>query len=223
MTTPNLSIAHLEELLAFAKKKLALSLDLEKIEKEIASFFGGGKPAPEAPSKRGRPAKKTVIVKSRIKAPRGTLKAQILGALAEAGKGGMSIGEVAEKTGAKKSSLNTWFYTTGKKAGVKKVSRGRFVFTGKNADEVPAQPSAPKRKPRAQRASGKGSKKAPRGTLKPAILAALQDAPKDGLSVTEVADRIGAKRNTVNVWFYTTGKKVKELKKVSKGRFALKQ
>jgi len=215
MTTSNLSIAHLEELLAFVKKKLALSLDLEKIEKEIASFFGGGKPAPEAkaPKPPGRKASKI---------PRGALKNRIIAVLEEAGADGISVAEIAEKLGAKKGSVNQWIYTTGKKVGVTKVARGRFVIKGKTSDAAPAEPSPAKRKPRAQKASGKGSKKAPRGTLKPAILAALQGAPKSGLSLAEVAAKIGAKKNTVNVWFYTTGKKVKGLKKVSKGRFALR-
>jgi hypothetical protein len=32
--------------------------------------------------------------------------------------------------------------------------------------------------------------------------------------------KLGAKRSSVSVWFYTTGKKIKGIKKVGKARFA---
>jgi len=132
MTTPNLSLAHLEHLLVLTKKKLALSLDLEKIEQKIAGFFGSHEPISKAkaPTRRGKP-RKVSTGKSSKKTPRGTLKPNILAVLREAGKDGLSVAEVAEKIGAKKGSVNVWFYTTGKKVeGLKKVARGRFALKG---------------------------------------------------------------------------------------------
>jgi hypothetical protein len=143
MTIPSLSIAHLEELLGLTKKKHAISLELEKIERAIGEFFGGktkpGRKA-KAPAKRGRPPGKkaaaTVTPTTKLRkgsnkrTSHGTMKASILAALTEAGADGLSTGEVAEKIRAKKSAVGVWFYTTGKTVeGLTKVGRGRFAFT----------------------------------------------------------------------------------------------
>jgi hypothetical protein len=56
--------------------------------------------------------------------------------------------------------------------------------------------------------------------LKEALLKSLQSAGKAGLTVKELADTLKAKPSSVSVWFYTTGKKVKGIKKVGKGKYA---
>jgi hypothetical protein len=60
MTAPNLSIAQLEHLLELTKKKLAMTVDLEKIGHEIASFFSGADKPPASsvspPRRTKRPA-----------------------------------------------------------------------------------------------------------------------------------------------------------------------
>ena len=56
--------------------------------------------------------------------------------------------------------------------------------------------------------------------LKETLLKALESAGKAGLTVKELAEHLGAKRSSVSVWFYTTGKKIKGIKKVGKARFA---
>jgi hypothetical protein len=75
--------------------------------------------------------------------------------------------------------------------------------------------------------SQKGSAKAraprrPRrhGGLKNALLKELRAAGKEGMTVKGLADRLNAKLGSVSVWFYTTGKKIKEIQKVGKARFA---
>jgi hypothetical protein len=59
-----------------------------------------------------------------------------------------------------------------------------------------------------------------RAALKDGLLKALQAAGKEGLSVKELAASLKAKPASVSVWFYTTGKKIKGIKKVGKARFA---
>jgi hypothetical protein len=59
-----------------------------------------------------------------------------------------------------------------------------------------------------------------RAALKVGLLKTLQAAGKDGLSVKELAASLKAKPASVSVWFYTTGKKIKGIKKVGKARFA---
>ena len=74
-------------------------------------------------------------------------------------------------------------------------------------DEAPAKRRGPRRGRR-------------RAALKDGLLKALQAAGKDGLSVKELAANLKAKPASVSVWFYTTGKKIKGIKKVGKARFA---
>jgi hypothetical protein len=59
-----------------------------------------------------------------------------------------------------------------------------------------------------------------RSSLKVSILKALGEAGKAGASVKELAASLKANPGSVSVWFYTTGKKVKGLKKISPGRYA---
>ena len=59
-----------------------------------------------------------------------------------------------------------------------------------------------------------------RTKLKDAILKALQSAGRAGLSVKEVAAQLKANPGSVAIWFYTTGKKLKGLKKLGPGRYS---
>ena len=58
------------------------------------------------------------------------------------------------------------------------------------------------------------------GKLKERLLKALEAAGKAGLTVKDLAANLKAKPTSVSVWFYTTGKKIKGIKKVGKARFA---
>jgi hypothetical protein len=73
-------------------------------------------------------------------------------------------------------------------------------------DEAPANKRGPRRRRRA--------------ALKDGILKKLQTAGKAGLTVSELATSLKAKPASVSVWFYTTGKKIKGIKKVGTARFA---
>ena len=86
----------------------------------------------------------------------------------------------------------------------------------------PARRGRPGRKPKAEKKTKTTRTRVARGTLKEKVLGVLREAGAAGLGVGDVADKIGAKKAAVNVWFYTTGKKVAGLKKIAPGRFALK-
>jgi hypothetical protein len=60
----------------------------------------------------------------------------------------------------------------------------------------------------------------PRRKLKGRLLKALEAAGKKGLSVKELALNLKSKPANVSVWFYTTGKKIKGIKKVGPARYA---
>jgi hypothetical protein len=59
-----------------------------------------------------------------------------------------------------------------------------------------------------------------RARLKDGLLAKLQPAGKEGMAVKDLAASLGVKPTSVSIWFYTTGKKIKGIKKVGRARFA---
>ncbi len=59
-----------------------------------------------------------------------------------------------------------------------------------------------------------------RAKLKDRILKTLTAAGKAGITVKELASTLKANPASVSVWFYTTGKKIKGVKKVGKATFA---
>ncbi len=71
-------------------------------------------------------------------------------------------------------------------------------------------------KPAAATAKG-GSSDAP---LKERIVGTLKAAGKSGATVKDLAAKLGKSYGNVSVWFHTTGKGIKEIKKVEPGRFA---
>jgi predicted DNA-binding ribbon-helix-helix protein len=58
-------------------------------------------------------------------------------------------------------------------------------------------------------------------TLKEGIWKELSTAGKKGLSIAELASKLNRKQSSVSVWFYTAAKKIKTIRKVARGRYAL--
>jgi hypothetical protein len=84
-----------------------------------------------------------------------------------------------------------------------KVRRGRSVRASK---------------PAARAGSGPGH-----APLKERIVRALRSAGGVGVSVKDLSRKLGKSYGNVSVWFHTTGKGMKEIKKVAPGRFAWAQ
>ena len=60
----------------------------------------------------------------------------------------------------------------------------------------------------------------PRGGLKGRIIRALRAAGDKGVTVKDLAGKFGRSYGSISLWFHTTGKGVKEIKKVAPGKFA---
>jgi len=58
------------------------------------------------------------------------------------------------------------------------------------------------------------------GQLKDRIIQALKAAGKSGVTIKDVAAKLGTSHGNVSYWFYTTAKGVEEIKKIDRGRFA---
>jgi len=81
-----------------------------------------------------------------------------------------------------------------------------------------AKRKGPRRVPRS--AAATTEKTFPRGQLKERIVQSLKVAGKPGVTVKDLAAKIGKSYGNISVWFHTTAKGVKEIKKVAPGRFA---
>ena len=76
----------------------------------------------------------------------------------------------------------------------------------------------PKRR-RRKKAVAKTKRKPTRKGIKAPIIAELKMAGKEGIAVKDLAKKLKTKVANVRVWFYTTGKKVKEIKKAGPAKY----
>ena len=78
-----------------------------------------------------------------------------------------------------------------------------------------------KRKQRVSRsAAARGKGRASRAPLKERIVQTLKTAGKSGVTVKDLAAKLGKSYGNISVWFHTTAKGMNEIKKVEPGRFA---
>jgi hypothetical protein len=90
------------------------------------------------------------------------------------------------------------------------------------------KPAPKKRGRKPGRPPGSGNKakvvkpaKARRGKrLKEPLLKALTAAGSSGITVKELAEKLKVKPGNIFSWFYTTGKKIKAIKKVGEAKYA---
>ncbi|CAF0696080.1 hypothetical protein [Candidatus Methylacidithermus pantelleriae] len=58
------------------------------------------------------------------------------------------------------------------------------------------------------------------GQLRDKVLSELEQAGPSGLTVRELAEKLGMKLNNLYSWFYSTGRKIAHLKKIEDGKWA---
>jgi hypothetical protein len=118
MALTDLTSAQLKRLVQLIKEKETLQARLEEMNRSLEALEKGDV------SGEGK-----VRLRRRGRRRRGGLKEDILKCLGSAGKAGMTIKELAEKLGAKHSSVAVWFYTAGKKVkGIEKVGTGKYAY-----------------------------------------------------------------------------------------------
>lgn len=82
----------------------------------------------------------------------------------------------------------------------------------------PASPAAPRPRPAAHLPTKR--RRAKRGALSATILRLAQQAGNAGVTVKELAAKLGLSQNRVFNWFYATGKHVRELRKIGEAHYA---
>jgi hypothetical protein len=96
--------------------------------------------------------------------------------------------------------------------------------SGSSAEPAAARPvrgaarkPAASKKPAQRKNAGGGSG---RGELKEKVIGELKAAGKEGVKVKDLASRLGTSYGNITAFFQTTGKKIKEIKKVGPAQFA---
>ncbi len=218
--TTNPTIERLNAMLALEEKRAALQRELDSIQDQLSTLQSrilDGASAPVSASAqsvvRAKPGRR-----KRIK--RGALSESILAALASAGAAGIRVKDLAAALGAKGTNIHSWFQSTAKRHPVKKLSAGLYRLEGQLAATAPKIAEAVGVKVKAKPGRKKGGS-GRRGALAEKIVAALETAGSPGISVKELAEKVGSEYKNVSIWFATTGKKNTKIKKVGPARYKL--
>lgn len=151
MNLTQLTSADLKRIAALLEQKEALEAQIARLNSELTAFEGGGTPPAALPIK-GRPGRKPGprAAKAPVspasaparRAKRGAVKSAIVDLIKSAGKVGITVKEIAAKTGAKYNRVFTWFYTTGRNVSdIKKVGPGKYAWVGGGAPEAKSAPT----------------------------------------------------------------------------------
>jgi len=231
----NSRIALYKEAIALEEKRASLQSDLDSLLAKLSDIKDRLFDADGVVSTTAVVASNLAKPMGRRRAGRGELKSKILSALAAAGSAGVRVRDIASTLGSKAANIHSWFQSSLKRIPqIKKVGQARYRLEGaleagelgskKRKYTKQAKP-ANAAKPAKATKSGKRRKStrplSKRGELASRILATLQKAGSEGVKVRALADELGVKHRNLYIWFATTGKKNKAIKKVGEAHYRL--
>src|SRR4051794_23432285 len=248
MNSLNPRLERLKELVSLEERRVSMQEELETITRKMSSLrdslFDEGAsvltklspartsaPAPAAKAPKAPRGRSTARPAKR--AQRGELKEQVIGALNAAGTAGVRVTELAKALGMKPVNIHSWFHSSIKRyPQIKKLKGGHYRLEGKlngtssakSEAAAPSKPAVAKSSP-ARKSSGAGRKaggaNSRRGALSEKVLGELRKAGAKGISVRDLANRIGANYRNIYIWFATTGKKNASVKKIAPAQYRL--
>ena len=95
------------------------------------------------------------------------------------------------------------------------------IISGKPVRAAKGKSARPAAKGKTTKTVKKTTKRGSRGNLGTKVLSALEAAGDAGVKVADLAEKLRIKGTNLHVWFGTTGKKNKAIKKVGKGHYRL--
>jgi hypothetical protein len=221
MKANNPRIERLKEMLALEERRAKLQEDLSTLLARMSSVRetlferGGARTAgPSAGSRR------TPVTRPR-KAKRGALKEKIMAALEAAGATGVHVKDLAATLATKPVNIHSWFHSTSKRnPAIKKISGGHYRLERKGGTSSKAAPNG-KTTPRKTGQVRRGGRQSRRGELSRRIVNELQRAGSQGITVRELAGRLGTKYKNTYIWFATTGKKNAKIRKIGPATYKI--
>jgi hypothetical protein len=215
-------------MLALEERRERLQKDLTNVMGLISSlkdsFFQEVVPRASAVLSRATLAPSARNRRGRRRTPRGALKEQIMTALEQAGAAGVYVKDLAADLATKPVNIHSWFHSTTKRnPAIKKISGGHYRLVQKGSPAKGARTIGRRSSstPRSTTGLQKNGAQGPRGALSAKILRQLESAGKEGVTVRAIAQRIGAKKKNIYIWFATTGKKNRAIKKVGPATYRL--
>ena len=153
---------------------------------------------------------------------RGELRLQIVESLRAAGEKGVLVKELSTLLRMKSVNIHSWFHSAIQRfPQIKKASPGRYVLVGElKLPEIPAQTKQGRTPDESIGRLGRRSR-SKRGEVTRLIMQYLDLAGDNGITVQEIAGRIGANYRNIHVWFSSTGKKNPLIQKITRGKYRL--
>ena len=224
MNTSNQRIEALRQLMELEQRRSALQIELDEIfvkseslQTEIFSQNSTTKNRLSTSTNHGSPSSPRVR-----RMGRGELRMQIVESLRAAGEKGVLVKELSPLLRMKSVNIHSWFHSAIRRfPQIKKAGPGRYVLVGEL--HLPPPPSIRSLVgDRTEAASSVSKNPRPkRGEITSLINQSLELAGQNGISVQELASRIGANYRNVHVWFSSTGKKNPLIEKIGRGRYRL--
>jgi len=236
MKSSSPQIEHLKKMLSLEEKRAAVKGQLDALDARLSDLkrrLVGGSSAASVSASASAPKVTASKSKPRSKrSGRGELKSQIFSALEKAGANGLKVMELAKSLGTKPANIYAWFHAALKRyPTIKKTDSGTYRLAGKAPAAAPAAKApakspakaAAKAAPAPAAKKGKRGGRAPRGEVSTRIVGALQGAGANGVTIKDLSAKLGMPYRNLQVWFATTGKKQKGIKKVAPATYALKK
>jgi hypothetical protein len=220
MNLTQIASADLKRVVTLVEQKETLLAQVAKLDAELAGFQSGEPAAPVAPTK-GKPGRKPGRPAKAKTGGRGAMKAAITELLTAAGTSGLFVQDIAAKLKVKPGNVHVWFSSTGKTVKeIQKLAPGKYGWSATAAPVAAPPPAVKTEEPKAQKPAVRTPRAKKSGGTKDAIIELVKGAGKAGITVKEIAAKLGVKPQGVYVWFGNTGKKVKEIKKVKPATYA---
>jgi hypothetical protein len=214
----NPRIALYREAISLEEQRSRLQADLDRLTSRLnaiqSELFTGEESSPTTAS-----MQVSTIRRAGGRSRRGELKAQVLSALVAAGNSGVRVKDLAAAIGTKPANIYSWFQSAPKRIPqIKKIGEAQYRLEGSLPDSALAAPAP---KPVRGRAGRRRSTRplSKRGELASRIIEGLKAAGKEGVKVRQLADDLGVKHKNLFIWFATTGKKNKSIKKVGEAHY----
>jgi hypothetical protein len=219
----NPRIALYKEAMALEEQRARLQSELDKLTSRLSAvqsqLFDGETSPVSAPKATSASTSTSTVRRAGGRSRRGELKAQVLQALVAAGSSGVRVKDLANTLGTKPANIYSWFQSATKRMPqIKKMGEAHYRIEGNVPDSALASPAPRPASRRGRRSTRPLSK---RGELASRILESLKSAGKEGVKVRQLADKLGVKHKNLFIWFATTGKKNKAIKKVGEAHYRL--
>jgi len=207
------------------RRALLLKEQIEGLEKQLTALGGGSEASlaeedaePTVDSAKAGPKKGATPKRGK----RGAVKEAVIDLVKAAGPAGITVKEIAAALGKSYGSISVWFNSTGKKVkAINKVGRAKYAWISVSEPTAHAVTERPKAKqPGAKKSTASQPKPNQRGALKDSIVGLVKAGGKAGVSAKEVATKVSLPLPRIYNWFLSTGKKVKQIKKVGPAKYA---